>query len=220
MDDDQNDTLQEVEQPPETLRDPSGNLAPARERPSPKIGAVQLQQGPSGMSKMAAEGVGGNNPVNWGNFRIPKKSKEIQGMSSSSDELSDDEEGVPHRRGAKRSIAATWTPMAAGVTIEDDSIYDPLSNKTPEVELENSQWAFLLKYFKDPQFSPELLDALEADAPIPEILNQWVRRPMDQEILDLMPQNAQDWAVQQDKAFLSVSARLGTALGPLIQLWN
>ena len=160
----------------------------------------------------------------------------IYGMSSSSDEDSDGEEGVPHTGGAKRCLSATWTPMAAGVTsmewnqsqrlvndqipIDDDSIYDPLANKMPEVQLENSQWAFLLKYFKDPQFNPGLLDALEEDAPIPEILSQWVRRPMDQEILDLMPQNAQDWAVQQDKAFLSVSARLGTALGPLIQLWN
>ena len=32
--------------------------------------------------------------------------------------------------------------------------------------------------------------------------------------------NAQDWVVQQDKAFLSVSLRLETALGPFIQIWN
>ena len=129
--------------------------------------------------------------------------------------------------------AATWTPTASAgygftmgmgqsrkASIGDSTIYDPLAAETPEIQLAEGQWAFLGKYFHDPEYKPELLDTVEAECPIPEAINQWVRRPMDQEILDLMPQNAQDWASQQDKAFMSVGSRLGTAVGPLLKVWN
>ena len=74
MDDDQNETHEEVERPPETVQDPSGNLTPARERPGSKIGAVHLQ-GLSGVSKMS---VGCNNPVDWGNFRYLRSRKRFK----------------------------------------------------------------------------------------------------------------------------------------------
>ena len=118
-------------------------------------------------------------------------------------------------------VGATPTATVTSGALSDASMFDPLAEEAEAGNiLSNEQCEFLKKYFVDPSFLPGFLTQLCEERPIPDLVKQGVRKPLDPEILDLMQDNLAGVMKGQDKGLLSTGVRLGSALGPLCELWT
>ena len=67
------------------------------------------------------------------------------------------------------------------------------------------------KYLADPVWNPQLLEEVSDFLPAPVEVTEAVRKPLDPEILDMVPGKVAARVKGVDKSFLSIATRLGTA---------
>ena len=184
--------------------------------------------------------------TDWRGYKIPRLSvqqpktteqEEVEGFSDSGEskvesigEFSDEDHSDFEDCSAsfRNSSAHQSGYMSADHTLSrseiqlGDDFYDPLAKKHQDsLGLNDKQWEFLLKYVMDPGYCPDVLADIEEGSAVPTEIKQWMNRAIDGEIVDLMRgANSKKWLKDSDAALLSVSSRLGVALGPLLKVWK
>ena len=174
--------------------------------------------GPSGSGfpskpKRGSESGRHSEAVDWGDFRIPKIPRpSVEGFSEGGSSLEDDSgssEDASHRPGTsvKRSRCDDTIHASKREKLSDSSIFDPFACKQVD-NLSKAENEFLEKYKADPIRNPQLLEEISDSLTAPVIDTEAIRKPLNPEILDM------------DKGFLPIATRLGTAFGPLTNVWS
>ena len=154
-------------------------------------------------------------------YTIPKRptSPAVQGLSDnecSEGELDPEEDRFYQESDGGHDLQPLWRFRDN----EPQSCFDPLRDESLEDDFSEFQLNYIGKYLTNVGHEPKLVEEITKDLPVPKLLLAALKKELDPDMLELVPNAAQRQVKEWDGVLKILNNRTNQLLGPVLSMWH